>query len=270
MVGERTHDGTCRARPASVECDASAAKVAIAAEAAAADAACSSERGGLVQTHGGHTGRRPGSSRGERPWWLQGGHLERSRCPLCCSAWTGPGAWRRSCVSSMATPENTFRTQLAKTKAFHDLARSSRVSLRLRAAVKIKKSKDVVKSGALQQVPVLCVKDLEKADKLKQSLPPGLTVEPVSGSPKDGSGVHYVSWFSHFSNIYAASLPSPVPSRTQLRRSPDSSCSLVMRNSDVQRFVRWLDPDPWHVSHFSAVVCGRVACASGSPWPTYT
>ncbi|CAN1801950.1 60S ribosomal protein L38 [Linum perenne] len=41
-------------------------------------------------------------------------------------------------------------------------------------SVKIKKSKDVVKFKV-----TLCVFDTEKADKLKQSLPPGLSVQDV-------------------------------------------------------------------------------------------
>ena len=50
-----------------------------------------------------------------------------------------------------------------------------------RAAVKIKKSKDVVKFKVRcsKYLYTLCVKDLEKADKLKQSLPPGLTVKDI-------------------------------------------------------------------------------------------
>jgi large subunit ribosomal protein L38e len=52
---------------------------------------------------------------------------------------------------------------------------------RSRAAVKIKKSKDVVKFKVRcsKYLYTLCVKDLEKADKLKQSLPPGLTVKDI-------------------------------------------------------------------------------------------
>ena len=52
---------------------------------------------------------------------------------------------------------------------------------RLLAAVKIKKSKDVVKFKVRcsKYLYTLCVKDLEKADKLKQSLPPGLTVKDI-------------------------------------------------------------------------------------------
>ena len=48
-------------------------------------------------------------------------------------------------------------------------------------AVKIKKSKDVVKFKVRcsKYLYTLCVKDLEKADKLKQSLPPGLTVKDI-------------------------------------------------------------------------------------------
>ena len=51
----------------------------------------------------------------------------------------------------------------------------------LTAAVKIKKSKDVVKFKVRcsKYLYTLCVKDLEKADKLKQSLPPGLTVKDL-------------------------------------------------------------------------------------------
>ena len=54
-------------------------------------------------------------------------------------------------------------------------------SPRSRAAVKIKKSKDVVKFKVRcsKYLYTLCVKDLEKADKLKQSLPPGLTVKDI-------------------------------------------------------------------------------------------
>jgi large subunit ribosomal protein L38e len=53
--------------------------------------------------------------------------------------------------------------------------------LRVLAAVKIKKSKDVVKFKVRcsKYLYTLCVKDLEKADKLKQSLPPGLTVKDL-------------------------------------------------------------------------------------------
>ena len=48
-------------------------------------------------------------------------------------------------------------------------------------AVKIKKSKDVVKFKVRcsKYLYTLRVKDLEKADKLKQSLPPGLTVKDI-------------------------------------------------------------------------------------------
>ena len=49
------------------------------------------------------------------------------------------------------------------------------------AAVKIKKAKDVVKFKVRcsKYLYTLCVKDMEKADKLKQSLPPGLTVKEI-------------------------------------------------------------------------------------------
>lgn len=49
------------------------------------------------------------------------------------------------------------------------------------SAVKIKKSKDVVKFKVRcsKYLYTLCVKDMEKADKLKQSLPPGLTVKDI-------------------------------------------------------------------------------------------
>jgi len=48
-------------------------------------------------------------------------------------------------------------------------------------AVKIKKSKDVVKFKVRcsKYLYTLCVKDMEKADKLQQSLPPGLTVKDI-------------------------------------------------------------------------------------------
>merc|ERR1712216_1011145 len=51
-------------------------------------------------------------------------------------------------------------------------------------SVKIKKSKDVVKFKVRcsKYLYTLCVKDMEKADKLKQSLPPGLTVR-ISRQP---------------------------------------------------------------------------------------
>ena len=51
----------------------------------------------------------------------------------------------------------------------------------LPTADKIKKSKDVVKFKVRcsKYLYTLCVKDLEKADKLKQSLPPGLTVKDI-------------------------------------------------------------------------------------------
>jgi large subunit ribosomal protein L38e len=54
-------------------------------------------------------------------------------------------------------------------------------SLPLCAAVKIKKSNNVVKFKVRcsKYLYTLCVKDLEKADKLKQSLPPGLTVKDI-------------------------------------------------------------------------------------------
>ena len=49
------------------------------------------------------------------------------------------------------------------------------------AAVKIKKTKDVVKFKVRcsKYLYTLSIKDLEKADKLKQSLPPGLTVKDI-------------------------------------------------------------------------------------------
>ncbi|KAI4369225.1 hypothetical protein MLD38_017693 [Melastoma candidum] len=48
-------------------------------------------------------------------------------------------------------------------------------------SVKIKKSKDVVKFKVRcsKYLYTLCVFDLEKADKLKQSLPPGLSVHDL-------------------------------------------------------------------------------------------
>ncbi|XP_073280896.1 large ribosomal subunit protein eL38z/eL38y isoform X2 [Primulina huaijiensis] len=48
-------------------------------------------------------------------------------------------------------------------------------------SVKIKKSKDVVKFKVRcsKYLYTLCVFDLEKADKLKQSLPPGLAVQDL-------------------------------------------------------------------------------------------
>ena len=56
-----------------------------------------------------------------------------------------------------------------------------RAARRSCAAVKIKKSKEVVKFKVRcsKYLYTLCVKDLEKADKLKQSLPPGLTVKDI-------------------------------------------------------------------------------------------
>jgi len=61
------------------------------------------------------------------------------------------------------------------------LASASPAARPPRAAVKIKKSKDVVKFKVRcsKYLYTLCVKDLEKADKLKQSLPPGLTVKDI-------------------------------------------------------------------------------------------
>ncbi len=61
------------------------------------------------------------------------------------------------------------------------LPRTPSHPLGLLAAVKIKKSKDVVKFKVRcsKYLYTLCVKDLEKADKLKQSLPPGLTVKDI-------------------------------------------------------------------------------------------
>ncbi|XP_074292378.1 large ribosomal subunit protein eL38-like [Silene latifolia] len=48
-------------------------------------------------------------------------------------------------------------------------------------SVNIKKSKDMVKFKVRcsKYLYTLCVHDLEKADKLKQSLPPGLTVKDL-------------------------------------------------------------------------------------------
>ncbi|KAK5804885.1 60S ribosomal protein L38-like [Gossypium arboreum] len=48
-------------------------------------------------------------------------------------------------------------------------------------SVKIKKSKDVVKFKVRcsKYLYTLCVSDAEKADKLKQSLPPGLSVQDL-------------------------------------------------------------------------------------------
>ena len=59
--------------------------------------------------------------------------------------------------------------------------KDSRFLPRTCSAVKIKKSKDVVKFKVRcsKYLYTLCVKDLEKADKLKQSLPPGLTVKDI-------------------------------------------------------------------------------------------
>ena len=53
--------------------------------------------------------------------------------------------------------------------------------VRRSAAVKIKKTKDVVKFKVRcsKYLYTLSIKDLEKADKLKQSLPPGLTVKDI-------------------------------------------------------------------------------------------
>ncbi len=75
-----------------------------------------------------------------------------------------------------------FRPAVAASQRSRQIASISHPLLsRSLAAVKIKKSKDVVKFKVRcsKYLYTLCVKDLEKADKLKQSLPPGLTVKDI-------------------------------------------------------------------------------------------
>ncbi|KAL6073159.1 60S ribosomal protein L38-1 [Balamuthia mandrillaris] len=52
--------------------------------------------------------------------------------------------------------------------------------------VKIKKSKDATKFKVRcsRYLYTLCVTDADKVDKLKQSLPPGLSVEEIAGKKK--------------------------------------------------------------------------------------
>ena len=82
---------------------------------------------------------------------------------------------RASCARACIEPAPKYCLR-ACALAHHGLR-----TLVLLAAVKIKKSKDVVKFKVRcsKYLYTLCVKDLEKADKLKQSLPPGLTVKDI-------------------------------------------------------------------------------------------
>ncbi|KAK8515969.1 hypothetical protein V6N12_066807 [Hibiscus sabdariffa] len=73
-------------------------------------------------------------------------------------------------------------------------------------SVKIKKSRDVVKFKVRcsKYLYTLCVSDAEKADKLKQSLPPGLSVQDL-----DMSGLGYkvdLERVSSESGVYAKSV----------------------------------------------------------------
>ena len=84
-------------------------------------------------------------------------------------------AHRRSCRPAV------YPTRTAFCSPWRRALTPLSLSLPLLAAVKIKKSKDVVKFKVRcsKYLYTLCVKDLEKADKLKQSLPPGLTVKDI-------------------------------------------------------------------------------------------
>ena len=72
-------------------------------------------------------------------------------------------------------------SRLCSRAEMRSAALKCRVCPCVNVAVKIKKSKDVVKFKVRcsKYLYTLCVKDLEKADKLKQSLPPGLTVKDI-------------------------------------------------------------------------------------------
>ncbi|CAN1130184.1 60S ribosomal protein L38 [Linum perenne] len=68
-----------------------------------------------------------------------------------------------------------YQLRFAPPKQIHEIKDFLLTARRKDArSVKIKKSKDVVKFKV-----TLCVFDTEKADKLKQSLPPGLSVQDV-------------------------------------------------------------------------------------------
>ncbi len=74
------------------------------------------------------------------------------------------------------TPRFTMPKQISEIKDF--LLTARRKDAR---SVKIKRSKDVVKFKVRckKYLYTLCVFDTDKADKLKQSLPPGLTVQDL-------------------------------------------------------------------------------------------
>ncbi|CAN1299412.1 60S ribosomal protein L38 [Linum perenne] len=89
------------------------------------------------------------------------------------------------CSSSAATNSDLLRRVSAAPlhpKQIHEIKDFLLTARRKDArSVKIKKSKDVVKFKVRcsKYLYTLCVFDTEKADKLKQSLPPGLSVQDV-------------------------------------------------------------------------------------------
>ncbi|XP_027917741.1 60S ribosomal protein L38-like [Vigna unguiculata] len=84
-----------------------------------------------------------------------------------------------NCVSSAV---GTLKTQVTMPKQIHEIKDFLLTARRKDArSVKIKRSRDVVKFKVRcsKYLYTLCVFDPEKADKLKQSLPPGLSVQDL-------------------------------------------------------------------------------------------
>ncbi|KAG2585462.1 hypothetical protein PVAP13_6KG391900, partial [Panicum virgatum] len=102
-----------------------------------------------------------------------------SRRRLCISFFPwDPSRRRRREKKSSATP----RSYEKMPKQIHEIKDFLLTARRKDArSVKIKRSKDVVKFKVRcsKYLYTLCVFDAEKANKLKQSLPPGLTVQEV-------------------------------------------------------------------------------------------
>ncbi|CAI9090683.1 OLC1v1025507C1 [Oldenlandia corymbosa var. corymbosa] len=90
--------------------------------------------------------------------------------------------WLRNTLGALLTFEFVGLNYRDLPKQIHEIKDFLLTARRKDArSVKIKRSKDVVKFKVRcsKYLYTLCVFDSEKADKLKQSLPPGLTVQDL-------------------------------------------------------------------------------------------
>ncbi|KAG2644609.1 hypothetical protein PVAP13_2KG375520 [Panicum virgatum] len=110
-----------------------------------------------------------------KPQYPQIGFLSTRINRLSLSARRHSGIPGRS-AAAITSPRGKMPKQIHEIKDF--LLTARRKDAR---SVKIKRSKDVVKFKVRcsKYLYTLCVFDAEKANKLKQSLPPGLTVQQV-------------------------------------------------------------------------------------------